>query len=52
MITNPTNVSLNAYSYLSTVKQHSDFFTDSEIEGAQKVRKFTATSLLARHVKF
>ena len=36
MINNPINVSLNAYSYLTTVKQNSDF-TDSKIEGAQKV---------------
>ena len=38
MITNPANVSINAYSQLSTVKK-TMFFTDSEVEGAQKVRK-------------
>ena len=38
MITNPTNVYLNAYYYLSMVKK-TEFFTNSEIEGAQKVRK-------------
>ena len=38
IITNSTNVSLNADSYLSMVKQNSDF-TDYEIEGAQKVQK-------------
>ena len=38
MITNPNNVSLNAYSYLSTVKQNSGFGIDSEFEGVQKVR--------------
>ena len=37
MITNTTNVSLNAHSYLSMVKQKFGFFTDSEVEGAQKV---------------
>ena len=37
MIINPTIFSLNAYSCLSTVKQNSEFFTDSEIEGAHKV---------------
>ena len=29
MITNPTNFSINAYSYISTLKQNSNFFTDS-----------------------
>ena len=38
MITNPNNDFLNAYYYLSMVK-NMDFFTDSEIEGVQKVRK-------------
>ena len=39
IITNPDNVSLEAYSYLSTLKQNSECFTDSEIEGAQKFQK-------------
>ena len=39
MINDPTSFSLNAYSYLSMVKENSYFLTDSEIEGAQKVRK-------------
>ena len=39
MITKPTIVSVHAYSYLSTVKQKSVFLTDSEFEGARKVRK-------------
>ena len=39
MITIPTNASLDAYSYLYNIKQDSNFFTDSEIEGAQKVQK-------------
>ena len=34
MITDTNNVFLNAYSYLSTVKQNLQFFTDSNIEGA------------------
>ena len=37
MITNPTNVSVNVYSYISTVFKKSDFFTDSEVDGAWKV---------------
>ena len=36
MITNPTNLFHNAYSYLSTVKQNPELFIDDEIEGAQK----------------
>ena len=39
IITNTNNAFVNHYSYLSTVKQNSDFFTDSEVEGARKVRK-------------
>ena len=39
MITNPTNFTLKAYYYLSTIKQNSEFFTGSEIEGVQKVGK-------------
>ena len=38
MITDPTTFSINAYCYISTVKQNS-IFTDYEIEGAQKVQK-------------
>ena len=38
IITNPTNVYLNDYFYLSTVKQNSGFVIDSEFEGVQKVR--------------
>ena len=37
MITNPNNVSLNAYYYLSTKK--TQIFTDYKIEGAQRVWK-------------
>ena len=39
MITDTTNVSLNAYYYLSMVKQNLELFTGSETEGAQKVLK-------------
>ena len=38
MITNPTTIYLNIYSYLSTIFKIG-FLTDYEIEGAQKVRK-------------
>ena len=39
MITNTNNVTLNSYYYLFMVKQNSDFYTDSEIEGSQKVQR-------------
>ena len=52
MITNPTNVSINDYSYLSIVKQNSNFFTDSEVEGAQKSSKIASTYLLSGDIKF
>ena len=38
MITNPNNASVNVYSYLSALKQNF-IFTNSEVEGAWKVRK-------------
>ena len=36
MVTNPTNTYVNPYFFLSTVKQNSEFFTDSEVEEARK----------------
>ena len=38
MVTNHINNSVNPYSYISTVKQKSGFFTDSEVEGARIVQ--------------
>ena len=37
MITNNINTSVNPYSFLSTVKQNSELFTDYSFEGARKV---------------
>ena len=38
IFTNPINNSVNPYNFLSAVKQNSDFFTDSGVGGARKVR--------------
>ena len=52
MITNPTNISVNAYYYLSTVEENSDFFTGFEVEGARKVRKLQQHIYLPGTSKF
>ena len=39
MINNHTNIYLNAYFLIYMVKQIRVFFTDSEVEGVQRVRK-------------
>ena len=36
IVTNPINISVNHYYFLSTVKKNSEFFTNSEAEGARK----------------
>ena len=38
MVTNPINTSVNPYSFLYTVKQNSELFTDSEVEGERKIQ--------------
>ena len=38
MVTNHINTSVNPYYFISTVKQNYKFFTNSEVEGAIKVR--------------
>ena len=39
MVTNTINTTANPYYFLSTVKQNSEFSTDSEVEGARKVQQ-------------
>ena len=39
IITNTNSVYVNAWSYISTIKQNSNFFTDFEVEGARKIRE-------------